>query len=372
MADAILGVGVDPTGAKQGRDEVVRSLDDIRNAARQMSADVGKANQQLGSSSTDMATKMARDFENARRQIEQMKAAGASGGDMSKFLRDMERDMKAAISGLNASEWRFGIERIVSGMTELRRAAFDAGGAIGGGGAGGGSGGGAGGSAAGGMPLVPAMGIFQVAAGTALANAATAAVASLRQMVAGVIQTADAWDAMRKRVTAATADIGDGRQVFDSLRRSVIASGGEMQGAVTLFQNMARAAGTLGSSNQEIVRLVDTVQKLGAIGGSSPYQMQAGLLQLSQGMSLGILRGQDLRSVIEQIPEVANAIARSLGVTIGQLRLMGETGELTGRKVMNDRRNPAPAQRGRNRDLGRDSQAGGGDCRCAGRLEACG
>lgn len=351
MADAVLSLGIDATGVKQGRDEAVRSLEDIRKVARETAAEMGKSSQQITAAGQSIGDRIAKDLKEAARQIEEMKRAGASNADMSRFLRDFERDAKSALSSLNGPEWRTAYTTLTNGLDDVRKSAFSAGNAFGGGAGGGGGGGSAAGGAAG-MPLTPAVLIFSNVIGNFVTSALQSFIHGLSHMAAGVVTTADAWDMLHKRVTVATADIGDGTRVFDDLRRSVVGVGGDMNAAVSLFQNMSRAAGSLGASNQDLTRFVDTVQKLGSISGATPAQMSAGLLQLSQGMSLGILRGQDLRSVIEQIPEVANAIAKGLDVTIGQLRQMGEQGELTGRKVMNALLDQAPTVDRRFKDLG--------------------
>lgn len=57
-------------------------------------------------------------------------------------------------------------------------------------------------------------------------------------------------------------------------------------------------------------------------------------MQLGQGLSSGVLRGEELNSVMEQAPRLAKALADGLGVTTGQLRAMGAEGEITAEKVI--------------------------------------
>src|SRR5690606_1629264 len=58
------------------------------------------------------------------------------------------------------------------------------------------------------------------------------------------------------------------------------------------------------------------------------------LVQLSQGLATGTLRGQDLNSVLSQAPRLAQAIADGLGVTVGRLRELGAEGKLSAEAVI--------------------------------------
>ena len=60
---------------------------------------------------------------------------------------------------------------------------------------------------------------------------------------------------------------------------------------------------------------------------------QAALMQLGQALGSGALRGDELNSIIEQAPRLANAIADSFGVPIGQLKDLGKEGKLTSKEL---------------------------------------
>ena len=69
------------------------------------------------------------------------------------------------------------------------------------------------------------------------------------------------------------------------------------------------------------------------VSGASAATSAAGITQFGQALSSGRLNGDELRSVLENLPRLAQALADGLGVTVGELRRMGEAGELTGQKV---------------------------------------
>ena len=84
----------------------------------------------------------------------------------------------------------------------------------------------------------------------------------------------------------------------------------------------------LGSSNEEIQTVTENFLKLGATGGSIEEAAGA-IFQFSQALGSGALRGDEMISLLERAPTIANRIAESLGVTIGQLRKMGGEGKVT-------------------------------------------
>ena len=123
------------------------------------------------------------------------------------------------------------------------------------------------------------------------------------------------------------------REAIDALYKSAQGSGISFDSTVEAFNRMARNANDLGASNADILRLTETIQKLGVVSNASQGEISSGMLQLSQALSSGRLNGDELRSIMEQMPALAKAIADGLGVSVGQLRAMGANGELTGDKV---------------------------------------
>jgi tape measure domain-containing protein len=71
------------------------------------------------------------------------------------------------------------------------------------------------------------------------------------------------------------------------------------------------------------------------LSGAGTQEAQAALLQLKQGLAAGVLQGDELRSVLEQLPAFAQAIAGQLNVNVGQLRKLGSEGKITSDIVFN-------------------------------------
>jgi lambda family phage tail tape measure protein len=100
-----------------------------------------------------------------------------------------------------------------------------------------------------------------------------------------------------------------------------------------LFTRLSRATASLGVSQEEVVGVTKSINQALIVSGTNAQSASAALVQLGQGFASGVLRGEELNSVLEQAPRLAQAIADGLGVTVGQLRKLGAEGELTGQKV---------------------------------------
>jgi len=91
-----------------------------------------------------------------------------------------------------------------------------------------------------------------------------------------------------------------------------------------------------------LIDFTETVSKSITISGSTAQEAAAGVIQFGQALASSRLSGDELRSVLEQMPRLAQAIAEGMGVGIGQLREMGEAGELSATKVLDALRKAAP------------------------------
>jgi len=96
-----------------------------------------------------------------------------------------------------------------------------------------------------------------------------------------------------------------------------------------VYARTALATKEMGLSQQETLEFTRSLNQAVILSGASATESAAGLIQLSQGLASGALRGDELRSVLEQLPAVADVISSSLGVTRGELRQMGQDGKIT-------------------------------------------
>lgn len=103
--------------------------------------------------------------------------------------------------------------------------------------------------------------------------------------------------------------------------------------SANLFTSVARNASELGKSTDDILKFTEDVSNAMLLGGGSAASQQAALVQLGQALGSGTLRGDELNSIMEQAPKLAETIAKGMGTTIGSLRKLGSEGKLTAKDV---------------------------------------
>lgn len=133
--------------------------------------------------------------------------------------------------------------------------------------------------------------------------------------------------------TARLDQMNDGLQTTDELLKMVYISAqdargsfGDMATVVAKFGNNAKDAF---SSSQEVVAFANLIQKQMTIAGASTQEASNAMLQLSQALGSGVLRGDELNSIFEQAPNLIQSIADYLDVPIGKIREMAQDGQLT-------------------------------------------
>lgn len=133
--------------------------------------------------------------------------------------------------------------------------------------------------------------------------------------------------------TARLDQMNDGLQTTDELLKMVYISAqdargsfGDMAAVVAKFGNNAKDAF---SSSQEVVAFANLIQKQMTIAGASTQEASNAMLQLSQALGSGVLRGDELNSIFEQAPNLIQSIDDYLDVPIGKIREMAQEGELS-------------------------------------------
>ena len=151
--------------------------------------------------------------------------------------------------------------------------------------------------------------------------------------VSELVRAADQYGQMTARLQLATKATRDFQDVQSGLRRAAEDTRAPLQDTVNLYAQIAPSLQGILSS-REIIGVITTVNQAIALSGSSAEASAAALVQFTQGLASGTLRGEELNSILEQTPALADAIAEGLGVTRGQLRKLGSDGELGTERVV--------------------------------------
>ena len=168
-------------------------------------------------------------------------------------------------------------------------------------------------------------------------NATSTAAKRLGAAIAGIVSAeglrrltmfADSYVMLHERIKTATRSTGDYIHVQDQLLKISTKIGTPFRANVGLFQALARIAPDIGATTRDILKLVKAVGQMGVISGADPTHMKHGLLQLAQGMSTVIFRAEEMNSLLENLPEVTNAMAKGLGMTPGEMRNAVVKGEI--------------------------------------------
>ncbi|MBR7988014.1 phage tail tape measure protein [Burkholderia cenocepacia] len=159
---------------------------------------------------------------------------------------------------------------------------------------------------------------------TAYAQAAAAAFG-----VHQLIEYADEWTNLSNRLKIVTRDQIDFAVAQNDVLRIAQATRQPLDATAELYQRIANNTSHLGLSIKQVGPLVETISKAVALSGVSADTARLGIVQLGQAFASGQLRGQDLKSVLEELPGVADAIARGMGKGTSELKALAEDGKLT-------------------------------------------
>ncbi|MBH7869920.1 tape measure protein, partial [Clostridioides difficile] len=127
------------------------------------------------------------------------------------------------------------------------------------------------------------------------------------------------------------SDSGLNKMIFQSAERSRASYLDTAQ----IVSRIGMNAGSAFSSTREIVSFAEQLNKKFIIAGASTQEMSSALLQLTQGLGSGVLRGEELNAVFESAPNIIRSIADYLDVDIGKIRGMASEGMLTADIVKN-------------------------------------
>ena len=153
-----------------------------------------------------------------------------------------------------------------------------------------------------------------------------------------LLNISDQFSNTNARLNNAMIQFDDGGSLTD-LEKKVMASA---QRSRTSYMDAASSIAKLGlnardafGSMDEVIAFQELINKQFIIGGASVQEQQAAMIQLTQAMASGVLRGEELNSVFEQAPGIIQSIADYLDVSIGEIRAMAAEGQLTADVVKN-------------------------------------
>lgn len=148
-----------------------------------------------------------------------------------------------------------------------------------------------------------------------------------------IMSYADAWTRAGNLIAAAGQVAGMSGRSLEGINQIANNTRSGFEETADLYAKLLRSSSGVAESEQQVAQATETVNKAFKAGGAAASEMSAGILQLSQGLGSGVLQGDELRSVRENAPLLAQAIADYFGTTVAGLKKLGEEGQLTSDKV---------------------------------------
>lgn len=156
--------------------------------------------------------------------------------------------------------------------------------------------------------------------------------------VFGVKQLFSLSDQMTSNTARLSLIVDDGGSV-EALEAKIMASAQRSRAAyldtANAIASMGANAGAAFSGNDELIAFMEQVNKQFVIGGASAQGQSAAMLQLTQAMAAGALRGEELNSILENAPGIARAIESYMGIAEGSIKQYAQEGAVTAEVVKN-------------------------------------
>lgn len=150
-----------------------------------------------------------------------------------------------------------------------------------------------------------------------------------------MINLADNITQTEARLNLVVDDGGSVNELEQQIRDSANRSRADYLTTASSVAGFAQRAGDAFSGNDEVIRFTETLNKMYVISGASQQEQASSMLQLTQALGSGILRGEEFNAVFEASPNIMQAIADYMDVPIGKLRGMAADGEITADIVKN-------------------------------------
>lgn len=150
-----------------------------------------------------------------------------------------------------------------------------------------------------------------------------------------ILSLTDRYKTLQGQLALVSSSNAEAAQTFETLRTMSNNTGSSLEATVKLYTRFSNATRGAGFSQDQLLKATDAVNKAFLVSSATTQEATAASVQLSQAMASGVLRGEELNSVMEQAPRITRALSEYLGVATGQIRAMAAEGKITSDIVMN-------------------------------------
>lgn len=155
------------------------------------------------------------------------------------------------------------------------------------------------------------------------------------QAVSKLVGLSDQLTGTKARLNFLVDDGGSVAELESQIMASAQRSRSYYLDTASAIATMGANAGAAFSGNDELIAFMEQVNKQFVIGGASAQGQSAAMLQLTQAMAAGALRGEELNSILDNAPGIARAIESYMGIAEGSIKQYAEQGLITSEVVKN-------------------------------------
>jgi lambda family phage tail tape measure protein len=149
-----------------------------------------------------------------------------------------------------------------------------------------------------------------------------------------LVKTSDAYTTITNRIRQYTNSVEELNDVYARLFQISQETRTDFEQNSQLYQRLALTLRNLGQSQKDVLDLLKEINQAMVISSPATSEAKGGLIQFTQALAEGRLHGQELRSVLQELPKIADLIAKGMGKSREQLRQLGQDGALTPRVVI--------------------------------------
>lgn len=162
-----------------------------------------------------------------------------------------------------------------------------------------------------------------------------AAAAGVTTLVRSFLDFSDTQAQINARLNLMNDGLQTTNELSEMIYQSALRSKAAYSDTADAVGKMGLNAGNAFSSNRELIAFTEQVNKQFKIGGASAQEQSNAMVQLTQAMAAGVLRGQDLNSILAAAPGIARTIEESMGWASGSIKQYAEDGKVTAQVVKN-------------------------------------
>jgi tape measure domain-containing protein len=147
--------------------------------------------------------------------------------------------------------------------------------------------------------------------------------------VVGLVNLTDQYTKLTAQLKLSTSSLKEFNEAYASVQRIANNSQTDINAVATLYARLGQTFKDTGVSQKEIADISETVALALKVNGASAQEASSAMLQLSQAFGSGVLRGEEFNAIAEAAPPLLRQVAKTLGVTYGELRQLAKDGKIT-------------------------------------------